>query len=134
MTTNTIMHTIKQGTTHKATAESIYAYLRDNPAHLPNDGQNATHRLVIHVAGTGAALRVGELTGTWYDVFPDNVPWSEDALSRGAMFTKVYLASDKPEDRAHVIACIRTVLMRSMRYAEKSAARRARRDAAEAMA
>lgn len=128
MTTNTIMHTIKQGTTHKATAEAIYTYLRDNPANLPADGKNTIHRLVVHVEGTGSALRIGELTNAWYDVFPDNVPWSEDALSRGAMFTKNALASDKPEDRAHVTSCIRTVLMRSLRYADKSAARRARHD------
>lgn len=141
MSINQITRTIPQGATHKATAEAIYTYLRDNPADLPNDMAartgDAPYRLIVRVEGTDAALRIGELTGTWYDVFPDNVPWSEDVLSRGTMFTKDALASDKPEERAHVTSYIRTSLMRSLRYATKRTARLAeiaQRDADEATA
>ena len=138
MSTNEITRTIPQGTTHKATAENIYTHLRNNPSDLPNDtaarAGNAPYRLIIRVEGTDAVLRIGELTGTWYDVFPSNVPWSENNLSRGAMFTKDTLASDIPENREHVIGYLRIVLMRSLRYAAKTAARRAQRDADEATA
>lgn len=123
MSTNQITRTIPQGKTHKATAEAIYDHLRNNPSDLPADKSartgDAPHRLIIRVEGTDAALRIGELTGTWYDVFPDNVPWSEDTLGRGAMFPKGTLASDSAEDREHVIKYIRTVLMRSIRYHSK---------------
>lgn len=141
MNTKQITRTLPQGATHKATAETIYAYLRNSPSDLPSDegARNGTspYRLIIRIEGTSAALRIGELTGTWYDVFPDNVPWSEDTLSRGAMFTKNALASDKPEDRERVTSYIRITLMRSLRYTAKHTARLAeiaQRDAAEATA
>lgn len=141
MNTKQITRTLPQGATHKATAEAIYTYLRNNPSDLPSDegARNGTspYRLIIRVEGTSAVLRIGELTGTWYDVFPDNVPWSEDTLSRGAMFTKGALASDNPENREHVTSYLRTALMRSLRYATKHTARLteiAQRDAAEATA
>lgn len=123
MNTNHITRTLTQGSSHRATAEAIYNYLRANPADLPNEnaarGGDGPLRLIIRIAGTPATLRIGELTGTWYDVFPDNVPWSEDTLGRGAMFPKETLASDEAEDREHVIKYIRTVLMRSIRYHSK---------------
>lgn len=135
MSTNEITRTVPQGSTHRATAEAIYNHLRANPADLPTDDAarsgEGCYRLIVRIDGTEAHLRFGELTGSWYDVFP-NVPWSEDALSRGSMFTKNCLASDKPEDREHVIAFIRTVLMRALRYDAKRSARLAeieRRDA-----
>src|SRR5699024_12511179 len=100
------------------------------PSAAPSGGRHS--RLNLKLDNTHSRLRVGDLTNTWLDVFPD-VPWSQDALSRGVMFTKDSLNSPKPEDREDIIHRLRLVLMRALRYEAKRAAHLAeiaRRDAA----
>lgn len=128
MSTHDITRELQHGATHRATAEAIYTHLRETPADLPNDDAREGHghyKLILTFPDTAAKLAVGTMTSSWYTVFPDNVPWSEDRLSRGVTFTKDRLASNDPEDREHVIGFIRTALMRASRYATKQATRRA---------
>lgn len=129
MSTRNITREIQHGATHRETAETIYTHLRDTPADLPDDDAaragHGHYKLILTFSSTAAKLAVGEMTNAWYTVFPDNVPWSEDRLSRGVTFTKDRLASTNPEDREHVIGFIRTALMRATRYAAKQDARRA---------
>lgn len=120
-------HLIPQGRTHRDTATTIYDYLRAHPEQWPNDeaarAGTGHFKLKLTIGDTSARLAIGELTDSWLDVFPDNVPWSEDRLSRGVMFTKKRLLSEETADREQVIGHIRTALMRSLRYAAKRDAR-----------
>lgn len=125
---------IPTGTTQKATAEAIYAHLRERPRDVPAD-DDSTY-LVFLLDGTETAIRVGTLTRGTLDVFPAVAPqhyidngWGPfwgDSIGNGAMIHTDMLRSDAPEGRERAIHALRLVVGRSIRYRN----RMAKRDAA----
>lgn len=135
---HTMYISIPQQSTHQATAEAIHQHLIAHPNQQPSDDADRHTHLIVRLDGTQTALTFSELTNGTISAFPceatdeqeakDRTPFTGDYIGNGVILHQEGLQQAPPEDSTEhreTTRRIRLVVMRTVRYRNKVAARNA---------